>query len=402
MNIILSNTTVNNGNRGCMALAVTTMYLLSDILQRKGIPYTFYLPQSSYSSFGVHHFDSEGIHLEYNSLMEISPKSLKRRLKHIVKIVDYQKSRNIYKSADYIFDIGQGDSFSDIYGSERFNWIYGQYQLGMKYKKAYCILPQTIGPFKDAKIRSLALKAIAKASCVMVRDKQSLDFVKRELPDKPVSEIIDVAFFMPYKKKSFDDKYVHVGLNISGLLWHGGYTQDNQFGLVSDYQSVIRDIIDYFLSLENVKLHLISHVVAENRIIENDYAVAYDLCEEYSHPNLILSPMFLDAIAAKGYISGMDFFMGARMHATIAAFSSNVPVYPMAYSRKFNGLFVDTLQYDYIGDMKVQSASDMLSDIKNAFVNRSVLKSLISNRMSTIVEERRNLLVKELEKFLGL
>jgi polysaccharide pyruvyl transferase WcaK-like protein len=272
----------------------------------------------------------------------------------------------------------------------------------MKYKKAYCILPQTIGPFKDAKIRSLALKAIAKASCVMVRDKQSLDFVKRELPDKPVSEIIDVAFFMPYKKKSFDDKYVHVGLNISGLLWHGGYTQDNQFGLVSDYQSVIRDIIDYFLSLENVKLHLISHVVAENRIIENDYAVAYDLCEEYSHPNLILSPMFLDAIAAKGYISGMDFFMGARMHATIAAFSSNVPVYPMAYSRKFNGLFVDTLQYDYIGDMKVQSASDMLSDIKNAFVNRSVLKSLISNRMSTIVEDRRNLLVKELEKFLGL
>ena len=34
-------------------------------------------------------------------------------------------------------------------------------------------------------------------------------------------------------------------------------------------------MIDYFLSLPNVTLHLIGHVVGEERHIENDYAVNY-------------------------------------------------------------------------------------------------------------------------------
>ena len=39
------------------------------------------------------------------------------------------------------------------------------------------------------------------------------------------------------------------------------------------------------------------------------------------------------------------------MHATIGATSSGVPVIPVAYSRKFNGLF-DTLQYPFYIDAK--------------------------------------------------
>lgn len=35
----------------------------------------------------------------------------------------------------------------------------------------------------------------------MVRDKQSADFVKKIIPSCKVSEVIDVAFFLPYKKK---------------------------------------------------------------------------------------------------------------------------------------------------------------------------------------------------------
>lgn len=385
-----------------MALAVTTMHLLGEILQRKGIPYTFYLPQSNYKASGKHRFESGEVRLEYDSLMEISMESPKRILQRIIRINECRHSRRIYKSADCILDIGQGDSFADIYGKKRFDWIYGQHQLGKRYDKPYCILPQTIGPFKDAKIKARALKAIERAACVMVRDRQSYDFVKTELPGKPVSEIIDVAFFMPYEKKTFDERFVHVGLNISGLLWHGGYTKDNQFELTADYQMLIRSIIEYFLSVENVKLHLVSHVVGTDHGVENDYAVAYDLCEEYNHPNLILSPLFLDAIAAKGYIAGMDFFMGARMHAAIAAFSSGVAVFPMAYSRKFNGLFMDTLQYRYMGDMKAQKDDDVLQDIKNAYAHRIELKGIINNRMSTTVEERRKLLIENLERFLGV
>ena len=56
-------------------------------------------------------------------------------------------------------------------------------------------------------------------------------------------------------------------------------------------------------------------------------------------------------MAAKSYISSLGAFTGARMHATIAAFSSGVPTVPFAYSKKFAGLY-GSLGYDFIVDAR--------------------------------------------------
>ena len=402
MNIILANAPVKNGNRGCVALSLSTLYIIDKILNGRNIPHAFYLPQSGYDKKEEHTIKAGKVNLKFISLMDITPLSIKQQIKNIAKYKEYQATKEAYQEADFILDIGQGDSFADIYGKRRFDWIFSQYRLGMKYKKPYCILPQTIGPFKDASIRTQACKGISYAKCVMARDKQSYDYVKELLPDKSVTEIIDVAFFMPFNRKEFNKDFIHVGLNVSALLWHGGYTRDNQFGLNVDYPSVIRSIIDYFLKQANVKVHLIPHVVSGERHVENDYAVSYDLFEEYNHPNLILSPLFLDPISAKSYIAGMDFFMGARMHSTIAAFSSEVPVVPMAYSRKFNGLFTDTLQYPYMADMKVQSEAEILDGIKQCYEQKDKLKKVEHDRMQTVVEERRRLMEERLCEFFGI
>ena len=52
----------------------------------------------------------------------------------------------------------------------------------------------------------------------------------------------------------------------------------------------------------------------------------------------MLSPD-LDASEVKWCISKLDWFVGSRMHATIAALSSGVPCAAIAYSRKFRGVF---------------------------------------------------------------
>jgi polysaccharide pyruvyl transferase WcaK-like protein len=201
---------------------------------------------------------------------------------------------------------------------------------------------------------------------------------------------------------SFDKEFVHVGLNISALLWHGGYTRDNQFGLKGDYQKCIRSIIDYFLAIPNVIVHLIPHVVIGERDIENDYEVSFDLQKEYHQQRLVLAPFFLSPVDAKDYISGMDFFMGARMHSTIAAFSSGVSVVPMAYSRKFNGLFIDTLNYNHLVDLKTDAEVDIMAKIKDAFANRSQLKEEIDILNNTVVAQRKQMLVDDLKKFFGI
>ena len=41
MEIIISNAAVNNGNRGCVALSLSSMYIIDKILNAKDIPHTF-------------------------------------------------------------------------------------------------------------------------------------------------------------------------------------------------------------------------------------------------------------------------------------------------------------------------------------------------------------------------
>lgn len=389
-------------NRGCVALSASALSIIDDLLSRHGIDYTFYLPQSGFKGAGVHSMKFREKELKYFSMMDIGLRGLVPILKRIYSFKDFYTAKKIWRNADFVLDMGLGDSFSDIYGIKRFKWINSSYALGHSCHKPYCILPQTIGPYTTDLARKAAVKSISKCTCVMTRDKQSLEYVKHLLPDIEASEIIDLAFFMPFKRKKFGEDKIHVGLNISALLWHGGYTRNNQFGLKDDYPSVVCSVIEYFLSIPDVVLHLVPHVVGGERDLENDYAVCFDLCERYSDSNIQLAPLFLDPMLAKNYISGLDFFMGARMHSTIAAFSTSVPVVPMSYSRKFSGLFVDTLEYNHMADLKADRKELILETISESFANRSLLKREIEQTMRTVVEERKSLLYEELSKFFRL
>lgn len=396
--IVLANAPINNGNRGCVALSYCAIYLIDQVLGKGN--YELYLADS---------YERDGEHVILMADREIVYKSITvpnvHTINGLIKMVRNFRQKiyvlHLLKQANIILDIGQGDSFADIYGKNRFENIDRIHILARILKIPYSLLPQTIGPFKDNQIRCEAVKSIMNASYVMTRDRQSFEYVKQIAPEYTnVREYIDVAFFLPYKKNVFDKTKTHVGLNVSSLLWNGGYTGKNELGLKCDYQKTIRGIIDYFLSLDDVVLHLIPHVVLQERDIENDYAVSFDLCKEYKNERLVLAPFFLSPVDAKSYISGMDFFMGARMHATIAAFSSGVPVVPMAYSRKFNGLFMDTLGYNYIVDMKNSLDTEILSTIQSVYGQRKAVFNLIQSVNESVVSERKKDLLGTLEKIL--
>lgn len=87
------------------------------------------------------------------------------------------------------------------------------------------------------------------------------------------------------------------------------------------------------------------------------------------------------------------------MHSTIAAFSSGVPVVPMAYSRKFNGLFIDTLDYNHLVDLKKDDSKTILENISSSFGSRESLQKEIKQQNDTIVSERKNLLIQDLRIF---
>lgn len=314
---------------------------------------------------------------------------------HRVRI--FRKSyRDLVKRCDFVLDIGEGDSFADIYGFERFFYHWIGKNIVCSLNRPLILSPQTIGPFDGAITRMMAKQIMWRCKKIFSRDSLSSDYLKSLGIISNTEEAIDVAFCLPYFQPDKKEEITKVGINVSGLLFNGGYTGNNQFGLTVDYAATVRQMIEYFLNNCSAEVHLISHVLEPNMQTEDDHAACEQLLNEY--PQIILAPRFSRPSMAKSYIAQMDFFVGARMHACIGAYSACVPVIPMAYSRKFNGLF-GTLGYTAIADCKKDDANSVLEKIKHGFAHRLELKNVVVESKK-IIDQRISLYQSALKEMM--
>lgn len=258
---------------------------------------------------------------------------------------------------DALFDIGGGDSFTDIYPDRRFVFIAASKLLCLLAGTPLVIAPQTIGPFSRQPHSAAAAWSLRRAVAVFARDPMSFEAAQALAPGARVFQSVDVAFALPYTPAARGPG-TRVGLNVSGLLYAGGHTGRNEFGLEVDYRDYTHRLIEGLLARGDVTVELVKHVFAHGVSSEDDPAVARLLKARY--PALGEAPDFASPIEAKSYISGLDFLVGARMHATIAAFSSGVPVVPVSYSRKFEGLF-GGLGYRWLVPVRGVSTDDAVA-----------------------------------------
>lgn len=379
---------VSSCNLGVGALAISNMIIVDSILKELNIEAEFYtIGDGEIASLHNHELVEKQInhHIIHRVI------SIKKIVTNIKKFKEF---KHLMNDMDYVFDNGAGDSFSDIYGIKRFTVQAFTKIYSIIFNKKMILSPQTIGPFKSKIAEQIARQIIKKSVLVFARDSMSFE-VGNKLGNCKLST--DLALTMPFEKSTYDDNFIHVGLNVSGLLWNGGYTQSNQFGLKHSYKEFIEECIKFFLTQKNVKVHLVAHVIAmdSNNLIEDDYYVCAELQKRF--PDLILAPRFTNAIEVKNYISGMDFFTGGRMHATIAAFSTGVPVVPYAYSRKFEGLY-GTFDYNYVLDAKELDLEQAINYLKKSFIERDELKKGIE--LSKIrVDELINIYTNSLKTF---
>ncbi|MBT9489736.1 MAG: polysaccharide pyruvyl transferase family protein [Rubrivivax sp.] len=277
---------------------------------------------------------------------------------------------------DVILDIGAGDSFADIYGLKHLSFLSLSKWLGLRRGCPLILSPQTIGPFDGLIAKRLAHFILRRATKVFARDGLSMSYLRQHGLDSNADEVIDVAFRLPYAPKAQPvDGGLHVGLNVSGLLYNGGYSRNNQFGLTVDYPALIERLCERLTSQADVTLHLVPHVISDEFAVEDDYRVCQNLSNRFSRS--VLAPRFEAPSEAKSYISGLHFFAGARMHACIGAFSSGVPVVPMAYSRKFNGLF-QSLGYKALADMKRLDTDAALAAVMDGLERRTDLAAEVA------------------------
>jgi len=347
----------NSGNLGVGALTAGNMALVRRAAARVGLEPEFHLFQSADVEPS---YITEGI-VARNGLtgkFMVSPAGYWAALGRI----------------DLMLDIGAGDSFTDIYPDKRYAYMIATKRLCSLRGVPIILSPQTIGPFTRQPHTSLARAAMERAVAVFARDPLSFAFVAEIAPRARAHQAIDVAFALPFTQAA-KGPGTRVGVNVSGLLYGGGYTGANEFGLTVDYRDFTNRLIEALLKMPGLSVELICHVNAPHMPSDDDGAAADALKAHY--PALVRVPNFTSPSAAKSHISGLDFLVGARMHATIAAYSSGVPVLPVSYSRKFEGLY-KALAYPWLIPNKGFSTDQALALALEAFEKRDQLAADIA------------------------
>lgn len=243
-----------------------------------------------------------------------------------------------------------GDSFSDIYGLRRLIYVAAPQLLALWLDVPLVQLPQTYGPFRTWPARWIARHILLRSRAVYSRDVAGPAFVAELtrgrapraqvapdwgflLPPRPLEEPVDARL------NEWAEHHLVVGINPSQLLHSGGYSGDNMFGLRDDYQDLMRRLIARLLQQPEYFILLVPHVGGEAG--EAERPLCRELRDAFAaeHPDRIgFVDLPLDHRQTKHVIGRCDLFIGARMHACIAAVSQGVPTLALAYSDKFAGV----------------------------------------------------------------
>jgi colanic acid/amylovoran biosynthesis protein len=293
------------------------------------------------------------------------------------------RTLEMISEASRALSLAGGDSFSDIYGFQRLLYVCLPQYLVLAMGCPLILLPQTLGPFKSCWARGMARLVMVNAAKVYSRDLTSLQIAGDMLGENAgrLAYSQDMAFALEPRvpKAGLPDwavgrKRPLVGLNVSGLLFMGGYNQDNMFGLKGNYPELMRTLIRWFTQEAKADLLLVTHVTGW----ENDANACKELHAELSgacEGRLHLADPECDHREIKWLIGHCDFFLGARMHACIAALSQGVPAIGMAYSRKFAGVFDSVEVPELVADLRTLDTGEVMKKVIELYGQRDLFAS---------------------------
>lgn len=229
------------------------------------------------------------------------------------------------------------------------------------------------------------VKHLKRYAAITVRESATYEYL-HELGLNNVRQVADPAFTMTPEafdvtELTFGNNPNVLGLNISPLV--RGYRKDTASRKLLD-QGVV-DFIKDVVTKTDMSVLLVPHVdPLDGFSVNSDSTYMQSLLAQLPqhHDRVKLAPRNLNAAQLKYLISHCRFFIGARTHATIGAFSTGVPTISIAYSVKAKGinrdLFGDTrfvLDTPLVSRATLHDALDLL--IQEEVATRALLQERI-------------------------
>jgi polysaccharide pyruvyl transferase WcaK-like protein len=188
----------------------------------------------------------------------------------------------------------------------------------------------------------------------------------------------DAAFVMDVKSIE-DDGKKYIGFNLSPLSLN--YSSDKGTVKQATY-----NMIDYIIESTDYDIKLIPHVLDETRPdTQFDPGVLVPLYEKYKDTNRVyyVDTTKLSAEEVKGEIKSCKAFIGARTHATIAAYSTLVPTTVIGYSVKSRGIAKDLFGTDneYVIPVGDVQENTLVEAVKRLIEKNNELRDYLVDKM---------------------
>jgi polysaccharide pyruvyl transferase WcaK-like protein len=302
-----------------------------------------------------------------------------------------------------VLDISGGDSFTDIYGPKRFEAMALTKRMALDAGVPLILLPQKLGPFGSKAVNAEAVHILRRAAAVWVRDVQSHDFLRENLgPDfEPERHrlAVDVAVSLPQTEPASLDLGLRswlttnraapvAGLNVSGLLCNDASAACRTFGLAERHDVQVEAVARAILTADpKLRLLLVPHVHKKEDDLESDLAASRTLVQKLgslAQGRVRIVEGRPSAMELKWTLARLDWFAGARMHATIGAFSSGVPTLGLGYTDKAQGVFDECGIGREVADLRQLDARALAERAVASFSSRDTDRAVLKSRLGGI------------------
>ncbi|RZJ29949.1 MAG: polysaccharide pyruvyl transferase family protein [Flavobacterium sp.] len=353
-------------NRGCEALARSATQIVHQSLPESKIFVSSFLPQSDKHLQGVEAvYDMNAKPIEKGSFDYF-------RAAIGLKLFG-DESLSIRKSnEEFLNRIPKNEAFLSIGGDA---YCYGEqpiwYELNRNIKKQGKKLVLWGCSIGEEDITPAKLEDLKGYDLILARESITYEMLKSKGLDN-VRLVADGAFLMAKEELPLPDGWVEgntVGLNFSPLVYKKNPDARKAFG----------DLIQHILDTTDMTICLTPHVTEPGN---NDFEMLSDFYKHFRETGrVIILPDNLNAVQYKGYIARMRFFVGARTHATIAAYSNAVPTMVLGYSVKSKGI-----AKDLFGSEKLVLGIDEISDSEKLKKNFDAMVSDESNIRKSLTD----------------
>lgn len=360
-----------SGNHGCEAIVRGTEKILGNIAdmtllsQAEEEEYKYGINKIVNVKKGKNKINKKSLSF-FNAYLSL--RLLKNTSKmDVLQFIDAKKY--IQKNSIAISIGGDTYCYSDVYNQVELHKMYGK-NTDKTVLWGCSVEPKLL---EDKKVAN----DLASYTKIITRESISYEALKKvnentKLYPDPAFNLDKVELDLP---DGFEENNI-VGINLSPLI----IRKEKKEGVTLENYT---KLIEYILDNTNMKVALIPHVVWQDN---DDREPLKELYNRFKDTNRIIMIDDCNCLELKGYISRCRLFIGARTHATIAAYSTCVPTLVVGYSVKAKGIAKDifgTYENYVIPVQSLENSDDLINSFTWIYENEEKIKNHLTTFMPT-------------------